>query len=85
MRMDSKGPVRVIMPNGSFEFQDVTRIVIGKIVDPNKEFPQFYFRTLRIETVDGAIEILMESSNVAALQFRNDSTIFGTLKKQLGG
>lgn len=86
MIIDPKGPVRLIMPNGTFDIRDVTRIVVGKILDPNKAFPKTYFREVRIECVEGAIQLLMESENPRSLEMEHErGSIFSGVKKQITG
>ncbi len=85
MRINTKGSVRLIMPSGAFDIDAVRRVVIGKIQDPNTEFPKYYFRSIRIETEEGSIEIMMESSSERALQMEHEGSILGSLKKQVMG
>jgi hypothetical protein len=73
------------MPNGSFNIEHVRKIVVGKIMDPNKEFLKYYFRSIRIETEEGSVEILMESRSDTALRMESEGSVFQQLKKQVTG
>jgi hypothetical protein len=85
MYLDTKGSVRIVMPNGKLTFDHVQRVVVGKVLDPNHEWPKFYFRSIRIETADGSIEILMEAVNPRLLQMESEGGLIATLKKQVAG
>ena len=83
MMMDSKGAVRIIMPNGAFDIDNVRKVVVGRIIEPNVDFPKLYFRTIRIETEEGVIDILMHSVSENALRMEQEGSLFSTVKKQL--